>query len=138
MSEELEGVIVRRIDQFRNEGMDMRIPLEITSKGMEGGDHAKMIDMAVVFERIVSELDAFSPELTDKGSIDKSRNGIACGGEEDIEIRSVLTEPVSRRSGMVKTICLCLVSRRKEAVLTESCLAYLMPQELQKREWQCL
>ena len=95
MSEELEGVIVRRIDQFRNEGMDMRIPLEITAKGMEGGDHAKMIDMAVVFERIVSELDAFSPELTDKGSIDKSRNGIACGGEEDIEIRSVLTEPVS-------------------------------------------
>ena len=95
MGEELEGIFIRGIDQFRNEGMDMRIPLEITAKGMEGGDHAKMIDMAVVFERIVSELDAFSPELTDKGSIDKSRNGIACGGEEDIEIRSVLTEPVS-------------------------------------------
>ena len=95
MSEELEGVIVRRIDQFRNEGMDMRIPLEITAKGMEGGDHAKMIDMAVVFERIVSELDAFSPELTDKGSIDKSRNGVACGDEEDIEVGPVLAEPVS-------------------------------------------
>ena len=95
MSEELEGVIVRRIDQFRNEGMDMRIPLEITSKGMEGGDHAKMIDMAVVFERIVSELDAFSPELTDKGSIDKSRNGIASSDEEDIEVGPVLAEPVS-------------------------------------------
>ena len=95
MSEELEGVIVRRIDQFRNEGMDMRIPLEITAKGMEGGDHAKMIDMAVVLEGIVRELDAFSLELTDEGSIDKSRNGVACSGEEDIEIRSVLTEPVS-------------------------------------------
>ena len=95
MGEELEGIFVGGIDQLGDKGMDMRIPLEITSKGMEGGDHAKMIDMAVVFERIVSELDAFSPELTDKGSIDKSRNGIACGGEEDIEIRSVLTEPVS-------------------------------------------
>ena len=95
MGEELEGIFIRGIDQFRNEGMDMRIPLEITAKGMEGGDHAEVIDMAVVLEGIVSELDAFSPELTDKGSIDKSRNGIACGGEEDIEIRSVLTEPVS-------------------------------------------
>ena len=95
MGEELEGIFIRGIDQFRNEGMDMRIPLEITAKGMEGGDHAKMIDMAVVFERIVSELDAFSPELTDKGSIDKSRNGVACSGEEEIEIRSVLAEPVS-------------------------------------------
>ena len=54
-----------------------------------------MIDMAVVFERIVSELDAFSLELTDEGSIDKSRNGVACSGEEEIEIRSVLAEPVS-------------------------------------------
>lgn len=95
MGEELEGIFIRGIDQFRNEGMDMRIPFEITAKGMEGGDHAKMIDMAVVLEGIVRELDAFSPELADEGSIDKSRNGIACGGEEDIEIRSVLTEPVS-------------------------------------------
>ena len=30
--------------------MDMRVPLEITAKGMEGGNHAKMIDMAVVLE----------------------------------------------------------------------------------------
>ena len=95
MGEELEGIFIRGIDQFRNEGMDMRIPFEITAKGMEGGDHAKMIDMAVVLEGIVRELDAFSPELADEGSIDKSRNGVACSGEEDIEIRSVLTEPVS-------------------------------------------
>ena len=95
MGEELEGIFIRGIDQFRNEGMDMRIPFEITAKGMEGGDHAKMIDMAVVLEGIVSELDAFSLELTDEGSIDKSRNGVACSGEEEIEIRSVLAEPVS-------------------------------------------
>ena len=50
MGEELEGIFIRGIDQFRNEGMDMRIPFEITAKGMEGGDHAKMIDMAVVLE----------------------------------------------------------------------------------------
>ena len=30
-----------------------------------------------------------------------------------------------RRSGMVKTVCLCLVSRQKETALAESCLAYL-------------
>ena len=60
MGEELEGIFIRGIDQFRNEGMDMRIPFEITAKGMEGGDHAKMIDMAVVLEGIVRELDAFS------------------------------------------------------------------------------
>lgn len=95
MGEELEGIIVRRIDQFRNEGMDMRIPLEITAKGMEGGDHAEVIDMAVVLEGIVSELDTFSLELTDKRSIDESRNGVACGDEEDIEVGSVLAEPVS-------------------------------------------
>ena len=95
MGEELEGIFVGGIDQLGDKGMDMRIPLKITAKGMEGGDHAKMIDMAVVLEGIVRELDAFSPELADEGSIDKSRNGIACGGEEDIEIRSVLTEPVS-------------------------------------------
>ena len=95
MGEELEGIFIRGIDQFRNEGMDMRIPFEITAKGMEGGDHAKMIDMAVVLEGIVRELDAFSPELADEGSIDKSRNGVACSGEEEIEIRSVLAEPVS-------------------------------------------
>ena len=95
MGEELEGIFVGGIDQLGDKGMDMRIPLKITAKGMEGGDHAKMIDMAVVLEGIVSELDAFSPELTDEGSIDKSRNGVACSGEEDIEIRSVLTEPVS-------------------------------------------
>ena len=35
ISEEFKGIIVRRIDQFRNEGMDMRILLKITSKGME-------------------------------------------------------------------------------------------------------
>ena len=40
--------------------MDMRIPFEITAKGMEGGDHAEVIGMAGVFERIVSELDALS------------------------------------------------------------------------------
>lgn len=95
ISEEFKGIIVRRIDQFRNEGMDMRIPLKITAKGMEGGDHAKMIDMAVVLEGIVRELDAFSPELADEGSIDKSRNGVACGDEEDIEVGPVLAEPVS-------------------------------------------
>ena len=60
MVEELEGILIRGIDQFRNEGMDMRVPLEITAKGMEGGDHAEVIGMAVVFERIVSELDALS------------------------------------------------------------------------------
>ena len=95
MGEELEGIFVGGIDQLGDKGMDMRIPLKITAKGMEGGDHAKMIDMAVVLEGIVRELDAFSLELTDEGSIDKSRNGVACSGEEDIEIRSVLTEPVS-------------------------------------------
>lgn len=95
MGEELEGIFIRGIDQFRNEGMDMRIPFEITAKGMEGGDHAKMIDMAVVLEGIVRELDAFSPELADEGSIDKSRNGVACGDEEDIEVGPVLAEPVS-------------------------------------------
>ena len=95
MGEELEGIFIRGIDQFRNEGMDMRIPLEITAKGMEGGDHAKMIDMAVVLEGIVRELDAFSPELADEGSIDKSRNGIASSDEEDIEVGPVLAEPVS-------------------------------------------
>ena len=95
MSEEFEGIIVRRIDQFRNEGMDMRVPLEITAKGMEGGDHAKMIDMAVVLEGIARELDAFSLEHTDEGSIDKSRNGIASSDEEDIEVGPVLAEPVS-------------------------------------------
>ena len=95
MGEELEGIFIRGIDQFRNEGMDMRIPFEITAKGMEGGDHAKMIDMAVVLEGIVRELDAFSPELADEGSIDKSRNGIASSDEEDIEVGSVLAEPVS-------------------------------------------
>ena len=95
MGEELEGIFIRGIDQFRNEGMDLRVPLKITAKGMEGGDHAEVIDMAVVLEGIVSELDAFSLELTDEGSIDKSRNGVACSGEEEIEIRSVLAEPVS-------------------------------------------
>ena len=95
MGEELEGIFIRGIDQFRNEGMDMRVPLKITAKGMEGGDHAEVIDMVVVLEGIVSELDAFSLELTDEGSIDKSRNGVACSGEEEIEIRSVLAEPVS-------------------------------------------
>ena len=95
MGEELEGIFIRGIDQFRNEGMDMRIPFEITAKGMEGGDHAKMIDMAVVLEGIARELDAFSLELTDEGSIDKSRNGVACGDEEDIEVGPVLAEPVS-------------------------------------------
>ena len=95
MGEELEGIFIRGIDQFRNEGMDMRVPLKITAKGMEGGDHAKMIDMAVVLEGIVRELDAFSPELADEGSIDKSRNGVACGDEEDIEVGPVLAEPVS-------------------------------------------
>lgn len=95
MGEELEGIFIRGIDQFRNEGMDMRIPFEITAKGMEGGDHAKMIDMAVVLEGIVRELDAFSPELADEGSIDKSRNGIASSDEEDIEVGPVLAEPVS-------------------------------------------
>ena len=95
MGEELEGIFIRGIDQFRNEGMDMRIPFEITAKGMEGGDHAKMIDMAVVLEGIVRELDAFSLELTDEGSIDKSRNGVACSDEEDIEVGPVLAEPVS-------------------------------------------
>lgn len=95
MSEEFEGIIVRRIDQFRNEGMDMRVPLEITAKGMEGGDHAKMIDMAVVLEGIVSELDAFSPELADERSINKSRDSVTSSDEEDIEVGSVLAEPVS-------------------------------------------
>ena len=95
MVEELEGILIGGIDQFRNEDMDMRIPFEIAAKGMEGGDHAEVIDMTIVLEGIVSELDAFSLELTDEGSIDKSRNCVACGGEEDIEIRSVLTEPVS-------------------------------------------
>lgn len=95
MSEEFEGIIVRRIDQFRNEGMDMRVALEITDKGMEGGDHAKMIDMAVVLEGIVSELDAFSPELADERSINKSRDSVTSSDEEDIEVGSVLAEPVS-------------------------------------------
>ena len=95
MSEEFEGIIVRRIDQFRNEGMDMRVPLEITAKGMEGGDHAKMIDMAVVLEGIVRELDAFSPELADERSINKSRDSVTSSDEEDIEVGSVLAEPVS-------------------------------------------
>ena len=95
MSEEFEGIIVRRIDQFRNEDMDMRVPFEITAKGMEGGDHAKMIDMAVVLEGIVSELDAFSPELADEGSINKSRDSVTSSDEEDIEVGSVLAEPVS-------------------------------------------
>ena len=75
--------------------MDMRIPFEIAAKGMEGGDHAEVIDMVVVLEGIVRELDAFSPELADEGSIDKSRNGVACGDEEDIEVGPVLAEPVS-------------------------------------------
>ena len=75
--------------------MDMRVPLEITAKGMEGGDHAKMIDMAVVLEGIVSELDAFSPELADEGSINKSRDSVTSSDEEDIEVGSVLAEPVS-------------------------------------------
>ena len=35
MGEELEGIFIRGIDQFRNEGMDMRVPLKITAKGME-------------------------------------------------------------------------------------------------------
>ena len=95
MGEELEGIFVGGIDQLGDKGMDMRIPLKITAKGMEGGDHAKMIDMAVVLEGIVRELDAFSPELADEGSIDKSRNGVACGDEEDIEVGPVLAEPVS-------------------------------------------
>ena len=95
MGEELEGIFIRGIDQFRNEGMDMRIPFEITAKGMEGGDHAKMIDMAVVLEGIVSELDAFSPELADEGSINKSRDSVTSSDEEDIEVGSVLAEPVS-------------------------------------------
>ena len=95
MGEELEGIFVRGIDQLGDKGMDMRIPLKITAKGMEGGDHAKMIDMAVVLEGIVRELDAFSPELADEGSIDKSRNGIASSDEEDIEVGPVLAEPVS-------------------------------------------
>ena len=99
MGEELEGIFIRGIDQFRNEGMDMRIPFEITAKGMEGGDHAKMIDMAVVLEGIVRELDAFSPELADEGSIDKSRNGIASSDEEDIEVGPVLAELVSEAVG---------------------------------------
>ena len=95
MGEELEGIFIRGIDQFRNEGMDMRIPFEITAKGMEGGDHAEVIDMAVILGGIVRELDAFSPELADEGSIDKSRNGIASSDEEDIEVGPVLAEPVS-------------------------------------------
>ena len=95
MGEELEGIFIRGIDQFRNEGMDMRVPLKSTAKGMEGGDHAEVIDMTIVLEGIVSELDAFSLELTDEGSIDKSRNGVACGDEEDIEVGPVLAEPVS-------------------------------------------
>ena len=95
MGEELEGIFIRGIDQFRNEGMDMRVPLEITAKGMEGGDHAKMIDMAVVLEGIVSELDAFSPELADERSINKSRDSVTSSDEEDIEVGSVLAEPVS-------------------------------------------
>lgn len=95
MGEELEGIFVGGIDQLGDKGMDMRIPLKITAKGMEGGDHAKMIDMAVVLEGIVRELDAFSPELADEGSIDESRNGVACGDEEDIEVGPVLAEPVS-------------------------------------------
>ena len=95
MGEELEGIFVGGIDQLGDKGMDMRIPLKITAKGMEGGDHAKMIDMAVVLEGIARELDAFSLELTDEGSIDKSRNGVACGDEEDIEVGPVLAEPVS-------------------------------------------
>lgn len=95
MGEELEGIFVGGIDQLGDKGMDMRIPLKITAKGMEGGDHAKMINMAVVLEGIVRELDAFSPELADEGSIDKSRNGVACGDEEDIEVGPVLAEPVS-------------------------------------------
>lgn len=95
MGEELEGIFVGGIDQLGDKGMDMRIPLKITAKGMEGGDHTKMIDMAVVLEGIVRELDAFSPELADEGSIDKSRNGIASSDEEDIEVGPVLAEPVS-------------------------------------------
>ena len=95
MGEELEGIFIRGIDQFRNEGMDMRVPLKITAKGMEGGDHAEVIDMAVILGGIVRELDAFSPELADEGSIDKSRNGIASSDEEDIEVGPVLAEPVS-------------------------------------------
>ena len=95
MGEELEGIFIRGIDQLGDKGMDMRIPLKITAKGMEGGDHAKMIDMAVVLEGIARELDAFSPELADEGSIDKSRNPVACGDEEDIEVGPVLAEPVS-------------------------------------------
>ena len=95
MGEELEGIFVGGIDQLGDKGMDMRIPLKITAKGMECGDHAEVIDMAVVLEGIVRELDAFSPELADEGSIDKSRNGVACGDEEDIEVGPVLAEPVS-------------------------------------------
>ena len=95
MVEELEGILIRGIDQFRNEDMDRRIPFEIAAKGLEGGDHAKMIDMAVVLEGIVSELDAFSPELADEGSINKSGDSVTSSDEEDIEVGSVLAEPVS-------------------------------------------
>lgn len=138
MGEELEGIFIRGIDQFRNEGMDMRIPFEITAKGMEGGDHAKMIDMAVVLEGIVRELDAFSPELADEGALTRAETVLRAAMKRILRLDLSLRNQFLRRSGMVKTICLCLVSRQKEAALTESCLAYLMPQELQKREWQCL
>ena len=138
MGEELEGIFVGGIDQLGDKGMDMRIPLKITAKGMEGGDHAKMIDMAVVLEGIVRELDAFSLELTDEGALTRAETVLRAAMKRILRLDLSLRNQFLRRSGMVKTICLCLVSRQKDAALTESCLAYLMPQELQKREWQCL
>ena len=137
MGEELEGIFVGGIDQLGDKGMDMRIPLKITAKGMEGGDHAKMIDMAVVLEGIVRELDAslmpFLFSLRIREALTRAETVLRAAMKRILRLDLSLRNQFLRRSGMVKTICLCLVSRQKDAALTESCLAYLMPQETETR-----
>ena len=43
MGEELEGIFIRGIDQFRNEGMDMRVPLKITAKGSKDRSNLNLL-----------------------------------------------------------------------------------------------
>ena len=40
------------IDEFRNKGMDVRIPLEVSAEGMESAYHPELIKIFIVAEQI--------------------------------------------------------------------------------------
>ena len=40
------------IDEFRNKGMDVRIPLEVSAEGMESAYHPELIKIFIVAKQI--------------------------------------------------------------------------------------